>query len=98
MTIPRLELTAATIAVMMSQRLSDEFRLDVRQVFWMDSMTAIRYIVNETTRFLTFVANRMSRIHDSTTMEQWQYIEAKSNPADIASGGSNTNSLLEDDR
>ncbi|XP_046556807.1 uncharacterized protein LOC124266041 [Haliotis rubra] len=50
-------------------------------------MSVIRYICNETTRFHTFVANRVALIREATDVEQWNYIDSKSNPADMASRG-----------
>jgi hypothetical protein len=94
-TIPRMELTAATVAVRMSLMISRELDLDVTQFFWTDSMSVIRYIANETTRFHTFVANRISLIRDCTRTDQWRYVESKVNPADMASRGSSVDCLIE---
>ena len=55
-TIPRMELTAATIALNIHRKLQTILTLDVDLVFfWTDSMSVLRYIKNEKTRFHTFV-------------------------------------------
>ena len=50
-------------------------------------MTVLRYIQNTTSRYKTFVANRLATIHDLTDVAQWHFVEGKINPADLASRG-----------
>ncbi|XP_014673955.1 PREDICTED: uncharacterized protein LOC106814173 [Priapulus caudatus] len=94
-TIPRLELTAATVAVRMDKMLKDELDVTVGpSMFWTDSMTVLRYIQNRTARFHTFVANRIAVIHEGSEPIQWRYVNTKVNPADQASRGINSTALL----
>ncbi|XP_076835210.1 uncharacterized protein LOC143481160 [Brachyhypopomus gauderio] len=87
-TVPRLELTAATIAVKMDKLMKRELRMDLKEsVLWTDSTTVLRYIHNDGTRFKTFVANRVSVIRENTRPAQWRYVKTSSNPADHASRG-----------
>ena len=59
MTIPRLELTAALVAVKVSKFLNKELKLEsVKNFYWSDSQVALGYIANDTRRFHIFVANR----------------------------------------
>ena len=59
-TIPRLELTAAVLAVRFDKMLQKELQLKLeKSVFWTDSTTVLKYICNETRRFQTFVANSL---------------------------------------
>ncbi|XP_014673951.1 PREDICTED: uncharacterized protein LOC106814170 [Priapulus caudatus] len=79
-TIPRLELTAATVAVRMDKMLKDELDVTVGpSMFWTDSMTVLRYIQNRTARFHTFVANRIAVIHEGSEPIQWRYVNTKVN-------------------
>ena len=56
MTIPRLELTAAALAVRMDVMLREELKITLEEsVFWTDSTAVLRYIANKTKRFHTFV-------------------------------------------
>ena len=65
MTIPRLELCAAVVAVQVDQMLRKELELNLEEsVFWTDSMSVLQYIRNESTRFHTFVASRLAIIHN----------------------------------
>ncbi|XP_043088612.1 uncharacterized protein LOC122334667 [Puntigrus tetrazona] len=94
-TIPRLELTAAVISVAMSNMLKQELDYaDIEEHFWTDSQVVLGYINNEARRFHTFVANRVQKIHLSTTPQQWKYVPTNENPADHASRGLNTNEIL----
>ncbi|KAK3086822.1 hypothetical protein FSP39_023974 [Pinctada imbricata] len=87
-TIPRLELTACTMAVKLSKVIADQLEYSIDAIhFWTDSMSVLRYIANTKTRFKTFVANRLAVIHDATTVNQWHYVRSEDNPADCASGG-----------
>ena len=87
-TVPRLELASATIAVRLNKMLVGELEYPVdRVVYWTDSMAVLRYIRNENSRFLTYVANRVAIIRDGSEVNQWYYVESRSNPADDASRG-----------
>ncbi|XP_028416927.1 uncharacterized protein LOC114541139 [Dendronephthya gigantea] len=93
-TIPRLELTAAVLAVKLSHQLEEELEISVdRIVFWTDSTIVLQYLNNESTRFQTFVANRLAVIHDLSKPSQWRYVETAFNPADSASRGINPTDL-----
>lgn len=64
-TVPRLELTAAVLAVWVDKLLKRELQLDLHpSVFWIDSTTVLKYIGNETRRFHMFVANRVAVIRN----------------------------------
>ena len=87
-TIPRLELQAAVLAARLSKLILQELDLNVDQTFfWSDSMTSLQYIKNETRRFQTFVANRVTEIHETSSPEQWHHIPGVLNPADDGSRG-----------
>ncbi|XP_063446656.1 uncharacterized protein LOC134726186 [Mytilus trossulus] len=87
-TIPNLELSGAVVACKLYEIIRDELEIKIDSVvFWTDSMIVLGYIKNESRRFKTFVANRLSSIHELTSPGQWRYVDTRSNPADIASRG-----------
>jgi hypothetical protein len=87
-TIPRLELTAATVSVKQHCQIREEIDLPIDStVFWTDSTCVLQYINNEASRFKTFVANRIATIHNDSVPSQWRYVNSESNPADYASRG-----------
>lgn len=87
-TIPRMELIAATMASRMDMLWRKELQMDlVDSVFWTDSESVLKYIQNETSRYKIFVANRVSQILKASNAAQWRYVDTTRNPADIASRG-----------
>ena len=98
LSVPRLELTAATLAVKLDKMLRKELEVPInRSVFWTDSTSVLRYIENEDKRFHTFVSNKLTIIHDGSTPGQWRYVDTKRNPSDAASRGSSAKGLSEND-
>ena len=93
-TIPRLELSAASTAIRLD-KMRKELELPIDDlVFWTDSTSVLKYIKNEDKRFHTFVANRVALIRDGSSPCQWRYIQSKQNPADNASRGLTADALL----
>ena len=63
-------------SVKISQQIRQELSLDdVQEFFWSDSKVVLAYIANESRRFHVFVANRVQLIQDSTSVDQWKYVE-----------------------
>ena len=88
--LPRLELTAATVGAKLSKFILDELDIDDITVhFWTDSMTVLRYLRNVSTRFKIFVAHRVQQIQDVSDVNAWNYVPSEKNPADLASRGIN---------
>ena len=86
--IPRLELTAAVLEAKLSDFIKVEIDMKIDQFyFWTDSQVVLRYLRNTSSRFKTFVANRIETIQDITNVEDWYYVPTHINPADKASRG-----------
>lgn len=97
-TIPRMELTAAVIASRMDKMWRKELQMKLQEsVFWTDSTSVLKYIRNETLRFKTFVANRVSEILKQSNVSQWRYVNTSNNRADMASRGAKAAALLKAD-
>ena len=86
-TIPRMELTAASLSVKFVTLITSAMELLFDVHYWTDSTSVLRYIANKTTRFHIFVANRVTTIQEGSSMEQWPYVPTAENPADLASRG-----------
>ncbi|KAK7107684.1 hypothetical protein V1264_015565 [Littorina saxatilis] len=87
-TIPRLELQAAVLAVKIARFLEKELgHLEAQHYFWTDSRVVLGYIYNQTKKFHVFVANRLQMIQDFSQPHQWHHVTTKENPADYASRG-----------
>ena len=89
--IPRLELTAATLSVKVSRllkrELDAEFTTHMKEYYWTDSQVVLGYIRNDARKFKIFVANRVQLIRDQSDIDQWKYVSTAENPADYASRG-----------
>ena len=97
--VPRLELQAATIAVHAHAMILKEIDLDISLTFfWTDSKITLQYISNESRRFKTYVANRVSEIRDVSKPTQWRHCPGSLNPADDASRGFSVHQLLSSKR
>ena len=97
--IPRLELQAATLSVRIYRMLMNELTLNIdRTVFWTDSQTVLQYIRNNMKRFHVYVANRVAEIRESTDPDQWRHCPGRYNPADDASRGLKPHKLSQQHR
>ena len=99
MTIPRLELSAAVLAVRIDRALREELELTIdKSVFWSDSTSVLQYIRNQGRRFRTFVANLLAVIRDGSQPTQWKYVPTSDNPADLVSRGASVEELIHQSR
>ena len=88
MSIPRLELEAAVMAVKLHVMLKREMDIEISESqFWCDSEIVLKYISNESRRFQTFVANRVSFIRQFSEVRQWHHVPGRKNVADLISRG-----------
>lgn len=76
------------MAVRMDRILQSELELALMPtVYWTDSTSVLKYLRNETSRFQTFVANRVSSICAASDVTQWRYVSGTLNLAHCASRG-----------
>ncbi|KAG5262246.1 hypothetical protein AALO_G00293800 [Alosa alosa] len=84
-TIPRLELCGAVLVVELAELILDELDHKPDAVkFYSDSKVVLGYIFNDSKRFFVYVHNRVHRIRQTTSPEQWHYVPSEQNPADLA--------------
>lgn len=84
-TIPRLELCGAVLAVEMADLILEELDHKPDAVtFYCDSKVVLGYIFNDSKRFYECVHNRVQRIRQTTSPQQWRYVPTDQNPADLA--------------
>lgn len=95
LTIPRLELCAAVMAVKGEERVKKELQATLHEsVFWTDSTVVLGYINNDDKRYHTFVANRLAFIRERTSPRQWRHIRTTLNPADDATRGQAADEMM----
>ena len=85
-TVPRLELCAAVLAVEIAELVVEEMDLNFDRItYYSDSKVVLGYIHNQARRFYVYVNNRVQRIRQSSSPEQWRYVPTEHNPADHGS-------------
>lgn len=95
-TIPRLELAAAVMAVKMDRMLRQELTILLQEsIFWTEKTTVFRYLSNESARFKTFVANRVTTVSDHSHPTHWHYMNSELNPSDQGSRGVKVRKFLQ---
>lgn len=83
LTVPRLELCSAVLAVEMADLLTTELDIELQQVkFYTNSIIVQGYIHNTSRRFYVYVTNRVAKIRGSTHPSQWYFISTDQSPAD----------------
>ena len=93
--IVRLEVQAAVLAVRLGRTLQREISTPLDAVYyWTDSKAVLHYIRNESKRFHTFVANRVAEIRSDSDVGEWRHVPGLLNPADLGSRGCSARDLL----
>ena len=94
LSIPRLELQAAVMAVRLKEHLVTEHETKIHSCnFWTDSTTVLQWIHSSHRKQQLFVANRVAEILDTTNVSQWNYASGINNPADIGTRAINVDEL-----
>ena len=87
MTFPKLELKAALLASRLKREITQALTVTVNKVFmWTDSTTVLQWI-NSNEKQPIFVANRVCEILEYTSVDQWNHVATKDNPADVGTRG-----------
>ena len=93
--IPKLELTAATVSVkdskMLHKELNPELIQGMEEFYRTDSQVVLKYLKNDIKQFKVFVTNRVQLIRDHSNFDQWHHVNTAENPADVASKGLDVN-------
>ncbi|XP_029173291.1 uncharacterized protein LOC114942152 [Nylanderia fulva] len=86
--LPRLELSAATLLVRLVQQTLPLIGAEKAPLhLWSDSTVALGWIRGHPSSWVTFVANRVSEIQTSLPDALWHHVPGRENPADCASRG-----------
>lgn len=95
LTIPRMELMGAVLAVRLSEYLLKEVHLSIKQTFfWLDSQVSLHWIRGDSNRWKPFVKHRVEEIHKKSKKELWRFCPGNQNPADLASREVEAGSLV----
>ncbi|XP_062709057.1 uncharacterized protein LOC134288379 [Aedes albopictus] len=85
LSIPRLELQAATIGARLMKTITDNHTITIkRRVLWSDSRTVLSWLRSDQRRYRQFVAFRVTEILEETSIEDWRWVPSRQNVADEA--------------
>lgn len=87
-TIPQLELSAASLLKKLYLQIRNQFSFNVdRVVLWSDSTIVLHWIHKAPNLLKTFEANRVTDIQSLGEKVQWRHVRTNDNPADALSRG-----------
>ena len=85
--IPKLELTAATTSVKVSKLLHEELNAELiegmEEFYWTGTQVVFGYLKNYIMRLEVFVANHRQLKRDHSNIDQQHYVNTAENPADL---------------
>ncbi|XP_055543807.1 uncharacterized protein LOC129729321 [Wyeomyia smithii] len=96
-TIPRLELCGARLATELFQQVHKSLNHSGEVYFRVDSTIVLNWLKAPPTTWVTFVANRVSKIQQVTSHCTWNHVAGQVNPADRISRGTEAGKILNDD-
>ena len=93
LTVPKVELQAALLAARLCAEIHQAFTRPINKTFvWSDSTTVLQWL-QSTTKQPIFIANRVCKILELTTIDQWNYVSSSENPADAGTRGLSAEAL-----
>jgi hypothetical protein len=88
LTIPRLELCAATLSAKLYKEAIHALNTMVHESYlWTDSSIVLTWIQGPSNKWKTFVGNRVAFIQEDTASATWRHVPTQSIPADLISRG-----------
>jgi len=85
LTIPKLELTAASLGARLTKYVCDTYAADVKIegiYMWSDSQVALRWIASKEV-LPAYVQNRKLEVQQAVPDARWDYVDTTENPADL---------------
>lgn len=92
--LPRLELCGAVLLAKLLGQVQNILKATTVDA-WTDSEIVLAWLKGHPNKWKTFVANRVSEIHNILEAANWHHVSSKENPADCASRGVSPNELIE---
>ena len=87
LSIPKLELEAATLGAELEGFCETEMTIDVKsKKFWTDSTAVLSWIKSKN-RQKMYIANRLNKIAENSNKDDWRHVPRKMNPADHGTRG-----------
>ena len=95
-TLPRLELLGCLLGARLFRFVMKALQLpeETTHRCWTDSMVALHWIRSDSSKWKTFIANRVSEIQQLTSPSKWQHCKGSENPADLGTRGVSAKTLM----
>ncbi|XP_024890929.1 uncharacterized protein LOC112466832 [Temnothorax curvispinosus] len=88
LSIPRLELSAAVLLARLLEFVRSSLQLTAIPCFcWTDALVVLAWVTQHSSKWKTFVSNRVSEIQSRIPFATWKHVPTEDNPADCASRG-----------
>jgi hypothetical protein len=88
LTIPKLELCAATLLAKLHKKATRALNMTIHKSYlWTDSSIVLTWIQGPPNKWKTFVGNRVATIQEDTASATWRHVPTQSNPAELMSRG-----------
>ncbi|XP_063979046.1 uncharacterized protein LOC135163507 [Diachasmimorpha longicaudata] len=98
-TIPRLELCAASLLKKLYTATTTQFEFEIDQTYlWSDSTIVLCWLTKAPHLLRPFESNRVSDIQSLETQVQWRHVRSEDNPADALSRGQLPSEFLHNSR
>ncbi|KAL4702851.1 hypothetical protein ACJJTC_001997, partial [Scirpophaga incertulas] len=97
LSLPRLELCGAVMLADLTKFVLDTYQIKIptyKIFLWTDSTVVLSWLRSHSSRWSTFVANRVSHIQGIVPAESWNHVASRDNPADVCSRGQLPQELL----
>ncbi|GFS67448.1 integrase catalytic domain-containing protein [Trichonephila clavipes] len=93
--LPRLVLCGALLLVKLMDCTCKALNYPISQTqFYTDSTIVLAWVGSHTSRWKTFVTNKVTKIQTFSSATQWHHISGSANPADLATRGVSSSTLL----
>lgn len=94
--IPRLELCGAVMLCELMERVSKNLKISKERIhLWTDSELVLNWLHSHASNWVTYVANRVSKIQKVYNISYWRYVSTHENPSDIGSRGALASQLVD---
>ena len=87
LTVPILEFQAALLAARLKKEIIQALTVTVNQVLMRPDSTTVLQWINSNEKQPMFVANRVCEILEYASVDQWNHVATKDNPADAGTRG-----------
>ena len=94
--LPRLELLSSLLAVRLGESVKNALcDRTFTTTYWSDSKVALGWIKGDSSRWQTYVKNRVDKIQQVSSANWWRHCPGVDNPADLASRGASADALID---